>query len=338
MASSTTTFTLSITSGIFEPLFPEFVNYGSSGGPGWNTAVIETDGGAEERTARWSEARRRYNAAFGIKSQDQLQEIREFYMAQQGALGEFRFKDWSEYSSTENGITNIEKGNVVTPTDVVLGVADGIRTAFQLIKKYEDPTKTQIRNIYKPRSGTVLIAFDGVEQLSGWSVDTTTGIILFTVAPPDTIEVTAGFEFDVPCRFAGAADDQLKITVEAFEAGSLTIPLLEVRNSQTVQSDFYYGGGSDLDIAADTVLSLAMGRSIRLDSQAIPNLEIILPLVADLEPGGPYFYLTNRGTNVLRVVPVQSVGPGLELGNLSQGDTMIVLLADDGGTKTWYAL
>lgn len=338
MTTVSTTFNILITEGFVEPLFPESISYGSSGGPGWNTAVIETDSGAEERTARWSEARRRYNAAFGIRDQQQIEEIREFYMAQQGALGEFRFKDWADYASTANGITNIEKGNIPTFNDILIGVGDASETQFQLIRRYEDGTKTQIRNIYKPRSGTVKIGFDGVEQSGGFSVDTTTGIITFTVAPGTGVQITAGYEFDVPCRFDTAADLQLNITIEAFEAGSLSVPLIEVRNNQTLQSDFFYGGGSDLDISVDTFITLASGRTLRFDSGATENLEIILPLVDNLEPGGPYFYITNRGTNLLRVVPVQDAAGGLELANLGQNDTIIVLLADDGGTKTWYAI
>lgn len=338
MASISSTFNISITQGFFEQLFPETISYGSSGGPGWNTSVIQTDSGSEERQARWSEARRRYNASFGIRSQDDLETIREFYMVQQGSFGEFRFKDWAEYASTPNGITNKDTGNIPSPTDEEIGVGDASGTEFQLIRTYTVGTKTQARNIYKPRSGTVIIALDGVEQTSGFSVDTTTGIVLFTIPPGTGVQITAGFEFDVPCRFDDGADTQLNITIEAFEAGSLSVPLIEIRNNQTLQSDFFYGGGSDQTISADVTISLASGRTLRFNSGAVENLEIILPLTDELEAGGPYFYITNSGVNLLRLVPSQGIGSGFELANLSQDDTVIVLLADDGSTKTWYAI
>jgi uncharacterized protein (TIGR02217 family) len=50
-------------------------------------------------------------------------------------------------------------------------------------------------------AGTVKVYLDDVEQLSGWSVDTTTGLVIFSTAPAVGIEVTADFEFDVPVRF-----------------------------------------------------------------------------------------------------------------------------------------
>jgi uncharacterized protein (TIGR02217 family) len=67
----------------------------------------------------------------------------------------------------------------------------------------------------------------GVEQLSGWTVDTTTGIVSFTSAPGSGVAVTAGFEFDVPVRFDS---DTLDVTLDVERLGSITsIPLVEIR-------------------------------------------------------------------------------------------------------------
>jgi uncharacterized protein (TIGR02217 family) len=59
----------------------------------------------------------------------------------------------------------------------------------------------------------VRIYKDGVEQLSGWSVNATTGLITFTTAPAVGIEIIAGFEFDVPVRFD---TDHMAVTIETF--------------------------------------------------------------------------------------------------------------------------
>jgi uncharacterized protein (TIGR02217 family) len=73
----------------------------------------------------------------------------------------------------------------------------------------------------------VRIALDGVEQPSGWSVNTTTGIVTFGSAPGAGVAVTAGFEFDVPVRFD---TDTLDVTLDLERLGSITsIPLLELR-------------------------------------------------------------------------------------------------------------
>jgi len=72
----------------------------------------------------------------------------------------------------------------------------------------------------------VRIALSGVEQPSGWSVDTTTGVVTFSAAPGAGVAVTAGFEFDVPVRFD---TDALDVTLDLERLGSITsIPLLEI--------------------------------------------------------------------------------------------------------------
>jgi hypothetical protein len=74
---------------------------------------------------------------------------------------------------------------------------------------------------------TVRIALGGVEQPSGWSVDTTTGVVTFERAPGAGVAITAGFEFDVPVRFD---TDALDVTLDLERLGSITsIPLLELR-------------------------------------------------------------------------------------------------------------
>ena len=71
------------------------------------------------------------------------------------------------------------------------------------------------------------VALDGAEQLNGWSVDTTTGVVTFAAAPASGLAITAGFEFDVPVRFD---TDVLDMTLDLERLGSITfIPLLELR-------------------------------------------------------------------------------------------------------------
>ena len=57
------------------------------------------------------------------------------------------------------------------------------------------------------------VYLDGVEQLSGWSVDTTTGIVSFGMPPALGVEVSADFEFDVPARFD---TDHMAVTIETY--------------------------------------------------------------------------------------------------------------------------
>ena len=71
------------------------------------------------------------------------------------------------------------------------------------------------------------MALNGVEQMTGWSVDITTGSVTFNAAPGAGVAISAGFEFDVPVRFD---TDTLDVTLDIERLGSITsIPLLEIR-------------------------------------------------------------------------------------------------------------
>ena len=58
-----------------------------------------------------------------------------------------------------------------------------------------------MRTITKPVAGTVRVYKDDAEQLSGWSVDVTTGVVTFSTAPAASVAITADFELDVSVRF-----------------------------------------------------------------------------------------------------------------------------------------
>ena len=71
-------------------------------------------------------------------------------------------------------------------------------TEFALLKRYSSGAQSWTRAIAKPVAGSVRVALGGVEQMSGWTVDTTTGVVTFDTAPAAGVAVTAGFAFDVP--------------------------------------------------------------------------------------------------------------------------------------------
>ena len=81
--------------------------------------------------------------------------------------------------------------------------------------------------VAKARFGLLETALGMAEQLSGWTLDATTGVITFTTAPAGGVIIRAGFEFDVPVRFDS---DTLDVTLDFERLGSITsIPLLEIR-------------------------------------------------------------------------------------------------------------
>ncbi len=203
-----------------EVRFPDNISRGARGGPERRTQIVELASGDEERNASWANSRRRYDAAYGIRRADDLAAVVSFFEARNGRLYGFRFKDWADYKSCLPSQTP-------AATDQTIGTGDGATTDFQLVKAYSSGSQSWTRTITKPVAATVRIAIDGTEATSGWSVDTTTGIVSFTTAPAAGATITAGFEFDVPVRFD---TDTLDVTLDIERLGSITsIPLIEVR-------------------------------------------------------------------------------------------------------------
>ena len=203
-----------------EVRFPDNISRGARGGPERRTQIVELASGDEERNASWANSRRRYDVAYGIRRADDLAAVVAFFEARNGRLHGFRYKDWADYKS---GLPS----QPVTPTDQLIGTGDGIVTSFALLKHYTSGAASWTRTIAKPVAGSVRIALDGVEQMSGWSADTTTGVVSLNTAPDAGVAITAGFEFDVPVRFD---TDTLDVTLDIERLGSITsIPLLEIR-------------------------------------------------------------------------------------------------------------
>ena len=143
-----------------------------------------------------------------------------FFEARNGRLHGFRYKDWADYKSAL-------PSQAVTPTDQQIGTGTGSLQTFQLAKRYTSGAQTWVRTIAKPVTGTVRLALGMVEQLSGWTLDATTGVVTFTTAPGSGVIIRAGFEFDVPVRFDS---DALDVTLDIERLGSITsISLLELR-------------------------------------------------------------------------------------------------------------
>ena len=147
--------------GFHEVRFPDNIAYGATGGPEFATTVIATASGYEQRNVNWAEARGRWDVASGLKKQTQIDELIAFFRARRGRAYGFRFKDWTDYRATGQ----------------LLGTGDDVLTQFQLVKQYPSGSVIEVRTITKPVAGTVQVYLDSVEQLSGWSVDTTTGIV-----------------------------------------------------------------------------------------------------------------------------------------------------------------
>lgn len=200
--------------------FPTGISYGSSGGPSRHTDIVTLASGFEHRNSPWAQSLREFNVKYGLKSYDLLYALMKFWEARGGQLHGFRYKDFSDYKSCAPQQT-------LSFNDQTLGTADGVLTTFQLIKSYDSGAYAYSRAINKPVSGTVRVSKNSVESLSGWTVNTATGIVTFTSPPSNGTIIRAGFEFDVPVRFKNPA---LIVNMAAFAHGDVPdVELLELR-------------------------------------------------------------------------------------------------------------
>ncbi|MBS0472356.1 MAG: DUF2460 domain-containing protein [Proteobacteria bacterium] len=200
--------------------FPTAIAFHSTGGPERKTEIITLGSGFEERNAVWTNSRRRYDAGYGVKTLADIHAVIAFFEARNGRLHAFRYRDPLDFQSAVPGAN-------VTPLDQPLGTGDGTTTVFALNKTYISGPASWTRRIDKPVAGSVRIAADGIECVSGFTADATAGTIAFDTAPADGAVLTAGFAFDVPVRFD---TDRLAINLANFEAGEIpSIPLIEVR-------------------------------------------------------------------------------------------------------------
>ncbi|MEL6287249.1 MAG: DUF2460 domain-containing protein [Pseudomonadota bacterium] len=209
-------------SNFHEIRFPTALSRGASGGPERRTQIVTLGSGHEERNARWADSRRTYNAGYGVRTVDDLHEIIAFFEERRGSLHGFRWRDHADWRSQA-------PGRSISPLDQTIGVGDGVRTEFQLVKQYGRDFAPHVREITKPIDGSVRIALDGIEttEPDAFSVDAGTGVVTLSVAPAPDVIVTAGFDFDVPVRFAS---DRLELTLECVTHGAIpSIPVVEIR-------------------------------------------------------------------------------------------------------------
>jgi uncharacterized protein (TIGR02217 family) len=202
-------------------LFPVDIALNSEGGPARKTDIVALVSGHEERNSPWAGSRRRFNAGYGVKSIDDIEDVIAFFEARRGRLYGFRFRDPFDFKSCRVRETPDAE-------DQLIGTGDGATTAFQLVKRYSSGGASYARAIKKPVAGSVAIALDGAAQTEGedFAVDDATGAVTMVAAPASGVSITAGFLFDTPVRFD---TDELRINLAAFKAGDIpSIPLIEV--------------------------------------------------------------------------------------------------------------
>jgi uncharacterized protein (TIGR02217 family) len=200
--------------------YPLALGRDASVSPEFSTTVAVTASGFERRNALWSDARLRFDVGPGVRSEAEMGTLIAFFRARRGPARGFRLRDPTDFSSyAMTGVPSL--------IDQHLGIGDGVRSAFPLIKRYGEGEDAQVRRITRPEAATVLVSVGGVPR-ADWTLEPG-GVIAFPVPPAAGAHVRAGFLFDVPVRFA---EDRLDISGAAFAAGEApSVPVVEVREA-----------------------------------------------------------------------------------------------------------
>ncbi|RLC34902.1 hypothetical protein DRH14_02000 [Candidatus Shapirobacteria bacterium] len=179
-------------------LFPPDISFGAVGGPQFKTTVVRSKSGYTQRNIEWELVKGKYDVTHGLKTQEQIDDLLAFFMSKQGQAHSFRFLDWVNY----------------TIEDQEVGPGDNVETDFQIIKTHTDAGgNTFDKNITKPVDvtdtnhtlgytdyptyTTMLVKVNGVTKTEGvdYTVNYSTGVITFAVAPPNTHTVRVWCSF-----------------------------------------------------------------------------------------------------------------------------------------------
>ena len=198
---------------------PEGIERGSGFGPTFRNVIQEAISGNEQRFAQWTKCRGVGDLSYGLlTSADPLGDFRailSLYRAHFGSLFPFRFRDWSDY----------------TATNEVFGTGNGSKVSFQLSMTY-DPSLIllgtsgsffYVRDITLLAS-TPVIKIDNVVTTAYTISDA--GAVTFTTAPAADEQLTWSGLFDVPVRFD---TDTLPVVLNEADLASVrSIPIKEV--------------------------------------------------------------------------------------------------------------
>jgi len=151
-----------------EVQFPTDISYGSRGGPQFLTEVMVLDSGHETRNINWALSRAKYDVSYGVRDVAQLAVLTRFFYARWGKAYGFRYKDWNDYQATQEVLVHTGSPTV------------------QLTKTYTSGSRSYVRNITKPVTGTVTMRKGG-SPFASFTLDTTTGIVTLTAVSSASI-------------------------------------------------------------------------------------------------------------------------------------------------------
>ncbi len=151
--------------------FPDNLSYGFTGGPTFQTDIVVTAGGWEQRNANWAASRKMWNATQIGKNRADTDTLIAFFRAVKGRANSFLFRDQTDYNfSLAEGIFGT-------------GIGTGLPT-YQLYKKVTTGSYSDLQKLTRPVSGSLIVQRNGSGVTFGGvagnvAMDYTTGVLTF---------------------------------------------------------------------------------------------------------------------------------------------------------------
>jgi uncharacterized protein (TIGR02217 family) len=209
-----------------EVQFPPDISQGAIGGMRFSTTIIALSSGSEHRNINWGHSRGKWDVKHGLKTQEQIENLIDFFAARFGRAYGFRFKDWIDYRVPR---WRYAAGDL-DPIPVMF-TTDGTTRVFPIVKIYGDATRVYKRFITKPVPATTRVLLDGLQIFQPrWAVNPTDGTIVLndsTIWQNPGHQIGVATEFDVPVRFDV---DEMQATITTTEIYSWdSVPVIEIR-------------------------------------------------------------------------------------------------------------
>jgi uncharacterized protein (TIGR02217 family) len=250
---------------------PDEIQYGSAMGAGFNTITQFTASGHGVKIERQTQPRRRFRLVAALRSQQEAFALLTFAIARHGGAHSFRLKDWLEYSTAEDGYST------PTGTDQILGVGDGVRTSWPMVRTY-DPfgPAPVVRKIALPVAGTFTATAAGSPASA--SISNPGGVVTFDTPPALGAVVMAGCEFDVPVFFNQQMDSWTSLRADAFDTWSMEqLECEEDLNSTDHPELWNYGGCKNHHTTAQS-FAISYGEGLLHVVNPSGTINVTLPL------------------------------------------------------------
>ena len=178
------------------PRFPDDLGVWAQGGVSYNTTVVTSSSGREQRNVMWNFGRGQWDLQSvdrtntGLSSELSVQYLRTLFRACKGQAYGFRFRDATDYTDEGAGVLGSLVGNF-TSNPAIDGSGAPV---YQMYKFYFLTPLVDYRAVQKPLSPTVALLRNSAPVTQGTApgnaeIDYTTGLVTF--APDYTENITS---------------------------------------------------------------------------------------------------------------------------------------------------